>query len=651
MRYLAFSCALLGASNAYAAPVDAAASLGQIVVTAARTPITLDTAGSGTSVITREDIERRNPAFISELLRDEPGFSLNRSGGTGQQTQLRIRGGEADHVLVLIDGVEANDLTRGGGFDFAHLPASDVERVEIVRGPQSALWGSDAISGVINIITRQGDAKPAASVAVEGGALGTFRTNAAVSGARAGLDGALAISHFESEGINLSPTGREDDGYRNTTLNAKAGWDARPDLRLELTGRVTGARVNNDYANGIPADTTGKTTLLQAYTQFRVRHDSFDGAWRNELSGNWSRMHNDDLDGESFVDAEVTGDKYKAQYQSSLRANSVWLLPASHVLSVAFDYEQQRFSQRGPVMFGYDPRQDRDYQVLGYIGEYRLTLAEHTSLTASGRFDDSDAFADVGTWRVALTQLMASTDTLVSWSYATGQKAPTFFDRYGYSAAPPGDPVFLGNNALRPEQSRGWEIGLQQPLLAQRVQLGVTYFNETLTDEIDGFVYQASTNSFSAENRPGSSHRQGVEFTGRLQLTPQWDARLAYTWLDATEIDGASGKRQAEIRRAPHALAASTAYRSADRRGLIDLHLNHSGAQQDDSFLPPFYTPQRQDLAPYTLIGIAGRYQLTPTLALNARVENALDERYQEIFGYQTEGITGYVGFTLQLPR
>jgi len=183
------------------------------------------------------------------------------------------------------------------------------------------------------------------------------------------------------------------------------------------------------------------------------------------------------------------------------------------------------------------------------------------------------------------------------------------------------------------------------------VQLGLTYFNETLTDEIDGFVYQASTNSFSAENRPGSSHRQGVEFTGRLQFTPQWDARLAYTWLDATEIDGASGKRQAEIRRAPHALAASTAYRSADRRGLVDLHLNHSGAQQDDSFLPPFYTPQRQDLAPYTLVGIAGRYQLTPTLALNARVENALDERYQEIFGYQTEGITGYVGFTLQLPR
>lgn len=651
MRFVFFSLGLLGVTSVLAAPTDASTSLGQIVVTAARTPIALSSAGSGTSVITRADIERRNPAFLGDLLRDEAGFSMSRSGGSGQQTQLRIRGGEADHVLVLIDGIEANDLTRGGGFDFAHLPASDIERVEIVRGPQSALWGSDAISGVINVITRRGAATPEASLSVEGGALGTLSTSGAVSGARNGVDGALAVTHFQTDGINLSPAGTEDDGYRNTTLNAKAGWDARPDLRLDLTGRVTGARVNNDYANGIPADTTGKTTLLQAYTQFRVQHDSFEGRWRNEINGSWSRMHNDDLDGASFVDAEVTGEKYKAQYQSSVSGNSSWVVPASHVLTLAFDYEKQLFSQRGPVMFGYDPRQDREYQTLGYVGEYRLTLAEHSTLTASGRWDDSDAFADVGTWRVALTHLFERSGTQLSWSYATGQKAPTFFDRYGYSAAPPGDPVFLGNSGLRPEQSRGWEFGIQQTLLAERLHLGVTYFNEILTDEIDGFVYNAVSNTFSAENRQGTSHRQGVEVTGRVQLTPQWDARLAYTWLDATQIDTASGLRVEEIRRAPQTLSASTTYHTAGRRGLLDFHLNHTGEQQDDSFLPPFYTASRVDLVPYTLIGVSGRYQLLPRVALTARVENVLDEDYQEIFGYQTEGVTGYVGLNLQLLR
>jgi vitamin B12 transporter len=153
-----------------------------IVVTASRTPITLGAAGSGTSVITREDIERRGPSFLTDLLRDEAGFSVSRGGGMGQQTQLRIRGGEADHVLVLIDGIEANDLTRGGGFDFAHLLAADIERVEIVRGPQSALWGSDAISGVVNIVTRAGGATPHASLAVEGGSFGTVNTSGLASG-------------------------------------------------------------------------------------------------------------------------------------------------------------------------------------------------------------------------------------------------------------------------------------------------------------------------------------------------------------------------------------------------------------------------------------------------------------------------------------
>jgi len=620
-----------------------------IVVTASRTPITLGAAGSGTSVITREDIERRGPSFLTDLLRDEAGFSVSRGGGMGQQTQLRIRGGEADHVLVLIDGIEANDLTRGGGFDFAHLLAADIERVEIVRGPQSALWGSDAISGVVNIVTRAGGATPHASLAVEGGSFGTVNTSGHLSGARHGVDAAVNLSHLQSEGINLSPTGREADGYRNTTLNTKLGWDALSNLRFDLTGRVTGSRVNTDYGDGIPSDSPFKTNLLQVYTQAKARLDSFGGHWRNEITGNFSRMDNDDLDQLNFIDAEVTGNKYRAQYQSSLLGETTRFLPANHVLTFAFDYEKQQFSQRGPVLFGYDPNQQREYATYGYVGEYRLTLAEHSTLSASGRWDDSDAFADVGTWRVALTHLFPHTGTLLSWSYATGQKAPTFFDRFGYAAAPPGDPVFVGNQTLKPEQSKGWEFGIQQSVLGERAKLGLTYFNEILTDEINGFIYDPATNTFSARNLPGTSHRQGIEFTGRIQLRPQWDARATYTWLDSSQIDQTTRARVEEIRRAPHALAASTAWYSADRRGSIDLHLTHTSQQQDDAFMPDF-SVARVDLAPYTLLGVSGRYQLTPLLGLQARLDNVLDDDYQEVYGRQTEGVAGYVGISLKLP-
>lgn len=623
----------------------------QVLVTASRTPIALAAAGSGASVITREDIERRHPEFLADLLRDEAGFSVGRGGGPGQQTQIRVRGGEADHVLVLIDGIEANDLTRGGAFDFANLPAADIERVEIVRGPQSALWGSDAISGVINVITRKGDGKLRATAGIEGGSFGTVSTNGSLSGARNGVDGMLSISHYATDGINVSPVGTERDGYRNTTLNTRLGWDALPDLRFDVTGRVTGARVNNDsgltLVNGdtVTADSSGKTTLTQGYSQARARLDSFEGHWRNEIAGTWSRMENDDLDQANFIDSAVIGNKYKGLYQSSLMGDTAAFIPAAHVLTFAFDYEKQDFRQRGPVVFGSDPNQDRAYRNIGYVGEYRLTLAENSTLTASGRWDDSDAFADVGTWRVALGHRFPHTGTSLSWSYATGQKAPTFFDRYGFSVS--ATTPFVGNSNLRPEQSRGWEFGVQQSLLVERITLGVTYFNEELTDEIDGFVFDFTTNTLTARNLPGTSHRQGVEVTSRFRFTSQWDARLNYTWLEATQLNRA-GLREDEVRRAPHQVAASTAWRTADRRASVDLHLTHTSQRQDDSFELPFFTPVRKNLVPYTLIGLSGSYQLTTQVSLKARLENMLDDDYQEVFGYRSEGVAGFVGVNFQ---
>jgi len=625
----------------------------EVLVTAARTPTSLRNAGASVSVITREDIERRNPVFLIDLLRDVPGFAVSRAGGAGKFTQLRVRGAEANHVLVLIDGIEANDVTRSDEFDFAHLATDDIERVEIVRGPQSALWGSDALAGVINVITRRGSGRPHARATLEYGSFGSNRLSGEVGAASATWDGNLALSYVDSGGINISERGDEEDGYRNGTVNTRLGWQASPQLRFEATGRLSDIRTatDGDIGLGVPSDTAGETDMLQAYAQGRAKLTTFDGHWLHELAGTWSKTDNADRDIAVFFEGRVVGHKHGIDYQTSLQGQTSAVVPASHILTFAFDYEQQRFHQRGPItMFG-NPNQERDYHVTGYAGEYRLTLAERTTFGLSGRWDDSDAFADVGTYRVSLVQEFPRTGTTLSAAYATGQKAPTFFDRFGFSFGGLFSPTFIGNAALRPETSRGWEIGLSQTLLDERLVIGATYFNERLKDEINGFVVDPVSFTATAVNLAGRSRRDGVELTGHAVLTSQLELRSSYTWLDATEPDRTAAAEVDEIRRPRHQLAASLGWNSPDRRGTLDLHLTHTGEREDDTFLPPFYAPARVTLDPYTLLGISGSYRVTPQMTLFGRVENLIDDDYQDVFGFETEGLGAWLGLRFETPR
>jgi len=625
----------------------------EVIVTATRTPTALRTAGASATVITREDIERRNPVYLTDLLREVPGFAVGRAGGAGKFTQLRVRGAEANHVLVLIDGVEANDVTRADEFDFAHLATDDIERVEIVRGPQSALWGSDALAGVINIITRRGSGRPHATATVEYGSFDSKRASGAVGAGNETWDGNLALSYLNSGGINIAERGSEDDGYRNGTVNTRLGWQALPQLRFELTGRLSDIRTatDGDIGLGVPSDTAGVTNILQAYAQGRAKLSTFDGHWLHELSGSWSKMDNDDLDVAAFLEGRVVGHKHGIDYQTTLQGSTTRLVPASHALTFALDYEQQRFHQRGPVTLFGNPNQDRDFQVIGYAGEYRVTLAERTTLGASGRWDDSNEFADVGTYRLSLVQEFPRWGTTLSAAYATGQKSPTFFDRFGFSFGGAFSPTFIGNAAVKPETSRGWELGVSQTLLDERLVLGATYFNERLKDEINGFVVDPVSFTATAVNLAGRSRRDGVELTGHAVLGSQLELRANYTWLDATQPDRDADGELDEIRRPHHQVSANLAWTSADERGALDLHLTHTGEREDDSFLPPFFAPARVTLDPYTLIGVSGHYRVSPQVLLFARVENLIDDDYQDIFGFETEGLGAWLGLRFETPR
>ncbi len=619
----------------------------QVVVTAARVPLRAAMSGAGVTVITREEIERRRPQFVTELLRDVPGFSVSRSGGNGAYTQVRVRGAESNHLLVLIDGVEANDFSQNDDFDFGLMQASEIERIEIVRGPQSALWGSDALAGVINIITRKARRARDVSLTAEFGSLGTQFYSGAIGTARESYHARVGLSHSRTTGVNVSSRGTEDDGNRNSTVNFKLGWEPLAAMSLDLHGRVTDAETeldSPDFTDGLNRDIDSTTDTTQAYVGGKAEWRAFGGQWTHALTGGWTKLDNATRNPDFGGLTRTRGRKYSLDYQSTARATSQVLTEVNHAFTGAIDYDLEEFAQRGPITFG-DPNQDRRRHTLGYVLEYRANFEFGLSLGVSGRWDDNSDFADIGTYRVSFAQAFEATGTTLLASYGTGHKAPTFTERYGFFASG-GFLPFIGNPSLQPEQSHGYEIGVRQAFWARRAEVGVTYFNEHLTDEIDGTFFVPATASLTAVNRSGTSKRRGVEINGRVDFTPNIGVHGTYTYLDATEENG--GLRLDEIRRPRHQGSLGVFWKGCEEKLSFDAGVSRSGQRADLAFLPPVFG-SRVNLTPYTLGHVSAEYRLTPMLAVTARLENAFDDEYEEVFDFQNEGVNALLGLKFEL--
>ncbi|MBM4228952.1 MAG: TonB-dependent receptor [Gammaproteobacteria bacterium] len=635
------------ANPSFPLPASVLSASEVVVVSAARVPVPVSTIGSGTTVITRAEIERRNPRFVSDLLRDVPGVAVTRNGGPGSQTQVRVRGAEGNHVLVLIDGVEANDFSQADEFDFAHLTVSDIERIEVVRGPQSSLWGSDALAGVINIITRDAVRPLEVDGSVETGSFGTERGALSLGGARGTVRGRVGLSYFETGGINIARRGAEDDGYRNAAANFKFGWRPMETFKLDLHGRLTDSESAFDGIDpdtGLRTDIDATTDVVQAYVGGRAELATFDHLWTHALIGGWTKLDNAARDPTDFGDRRNEGRKYSLDYQSTFRLETAPLVPVAHVLTLAVDYDMEEFNQRGPVSFFGDPNQDRRRHTLGYVVEYRATVYRDSTLGITGRWDDNSNIPDIGTWRALFSQQFPTLGTTLSAVYATGQKAPTFTERYGFSNG--GFLPFVGNASLQPERSQGYELGLRQIFLQERASASVTYFNEHLFDEIDGFFFDPDRFVLTAVNRSGSSKRRGVEFAGGWRLLQGLNLNAGYTWLDATEIR--SGLRKDEIRRPHDQATLSLNWQDASGRLVLDTHLNYAGDSRDLTFLPPTYDGLTT-LEARTLVGVSASWQFMPRVALTARLENLFDDDYEEVFDFQTEGVSGYLGLRFAL--
>ena len=607
-----------------------------ILVSASLLPITSKRSANAITIIGSDQIKNRAVVSVSDLLRDVAGLAVSRSGVQGSQTQIRVRGGEANHLLVLIDGVEVNNPSQNDEFNWGNLVASDIERIEVIRGPQSSMLGSDAMAGVVNIITRSADQPLSTNIFSEIGSFNTQNNGISIGLKDGAFDMRLGISDLQTDGDNISRSGSEKDGYENTNLNLKSGWRVSNQLNLTLAARQSDginefdADINFD---SLIDDQDDLSKFLSSTKRLKADYSSLDGQWQHQLS--IARSTNENAEFNGNIPGTAT---YSNKDQQRLVSSLLWS-ELNHRLSFLVEREEEKFQQRGVIndygIFGiYDPNQKRSRDTDSMALEYRADISDKLTVAASTRYDDNSEFNTGNTSRIeAIYQI---NDSLrMRSAYGTAIKNPTFTERFGFYTN------FIGNPSLEPEQSSNWELGIDQQFLGGHSSISFTLFNSELENEIDGNFVDPVTFRYTSVNRAGLSKRQGMELITLNQFNDAVSLNFSYTYTDAVESDG-NDRYVDEVRRPRHTGSLNLSWQVKDT-----LHIN-TNAQYNGSQIDVVY-PANVKLADYTLINLSANYKATQNLDIYIRFDNLFDESYEEVFSYQTLGFSANVGIRYKL--
>lgn len=577
------------------------------------------------SVLTADQLAERQTRDIADVLRDVPGVAV---AGVAGQTQIRLRGSEANHVLVLVDGIEVSD-PFAGEFDIGTLQAEPGARVEVLRGQQSALYGPDAIGGVIAYHSASGRGRPGLSARLEGGTDNTINGALRYGAFGDNWDAALSAVVVSTDGQPNARNGLRDIGRDSYTLAGKGSVAVTDTFTLRAAARFirTEGQTNDSDSDrtsptfGFIIDSPGTGFTNEAvYALVGANLDTLDGRWSHDLSVQVANVDRETF-GPFGISSASEGDRFKASYVSALA------LADEHNLTFAADYEVEGFRNATPGGFVFDER--REIEQVGLVGEYRYS-GEVVDLTAALRHDFNDLFRDATTFRVGAGYRITETTRLRA-AGGSGVKNPGFFELYGFI-----DGRFIGNAALRPEKSTGWEVGIDQGL-GDKASLAVTWFDSTLEGEIFT-TFPAPTFIATPANRTTDSRQRGVEVSLAAQLAERWSLDAAYSYLDAEE-NGVE-----EVRRPRHIASAALTWTAPGDAASATLVVRHNGATPDVAFTDPSFVPVRVTLDDYTLVNFNARVKLTEAIGAFARVENLLDERYEQVFSFVSPGRTAVVG-------
>jgi vitamin B12 transporter len=647
-RFLAASVSLcaLSLSAAHAQTINEPVPLPDIVVTATRSPLAISQAGSAISVITSEEIEKESLKSPAEVLRRVPGVTVTEAGGPGSTTTVRLRGADSGQTLVLIDGIRANDPSAdAGGFDFSNLAAVDIERIEVLRGPQSALYGSDAMGGVINIITRKGNGAPRFSVGMEGGSYGTKAGRAAVSGSQGPVSYAFSTIGFDSSGFSRygyrigrvedalsSPL--ERDSAQRLGAAGRVSVAISPDVEFEVGGYASQTKADID--NGVSSfeflpDGPSKTQQRFYQGHARLTANTFDGILKNTFLVSGSRTDRDyKLIGSYFLPSlywdeyGYQGDRLSAEYQGDLK------LGAFGLLSFGTKIEQETLvsTSRNVLPFPTDEVEnvDASQNTRSVYALHQFSPFENLHLSLGGRIDDIEDGDTFGTWRATAAYEIPNSGTKLRASVGTGAKAPTLYQKF--------DP-FSGTADLESERSIGFDVGIDQRLADDRVLLSATFFANRFRNLIaygmaDTCRPEQFYGCFINVNRARTS---GVELSADIDVVPTWlRVKAAYTYLEAFDED-----TDLHLARRPE---------HQGRLGFAITPLPGLSIEPSVVFMgSQFSSPgELNELAPYARFDLYADYKINDTFSIYARAENLTDARYEEVYTYGTAGRSFYAG-------
>ena len=607
-------------------------ALEEIVVSGGLSPIAAQSYGRAASVITAQQIEDRGITNVADALRSLPGVSVSSSGG---QSQVRIRGGEGNHTLVLIDGVEASG--GDGEYFFTGLETANVERIEVLRGPQSVYYGSNASSGVINIITKKGDIGTTYSGSLEAGSATIATAFLAHRNERGGI--ALSLAHTNDSGFDQSGDGGEKDGLERSSLilssdylvtdNLKLGFNIRRSKEeYDIDSAAAAASTAGDYVFDNPSDFINREELTgQLYTEI----DTLDGRLTHRLSIEKSQ-NRQSFNGTSLARTESEVLKYRLSYG----LDSLSVEQTNHLLNFLVESQEDTSSDNAAY--------SRATRSIAF--EYRGNFENGIDVQGGVRFDDNEIFENAFTYNVGVVYEIPNTNLRLHGSIGKGVVNPQYLELYSdvtYSYDFQGtryNDKYLGNPNLEPETNKSFDIGVEFPVFDGRGIVDITYFREKLTDEIvqayDRYDPIADESVYTYENQVGDSRREGVEVSGNMQATDTVALRMSYTYLDAENPDGG-----VEVRRPRHELSLGATVETFGGRGSVSADVRHISGNFDTKF---FGTFQTSELPSYTTVDLAADYDLNDRLTLTGRVTNLLDDDVVNVWGFASRGRSAYVG-------
>ncbi len=605
-----------------------------IVISANRFPTSIEKTASSVTIISEEDINKSQTVMVSELLKQVPGLDVVRLGGAGTQTSVFMRGTNSNHTLVIIDGIEMNNPTTSS-FDFAFLNVSNIQRIEVLRGPQSVLYGADAVGGVIQIFTKRGFGKLKTEISAEAGSFNSYTESIHMSGSENIIDYSLFVSRKDSDGfstIREDAGGEEKDGFESTDIVANIGLQITDNYELSFVGKLIDANADIDKSSAVYDDPNSYSENKMNSIALRLKNlDTDSKMFKPELSVAFSSQDLksvdllDDAHGASSSELNSTGKRFKLS-----ASNQMEVIENIHTV-IGFDYEKETYESdiNSTSFFGpySDTTEELSASTVSIYGLDDWAITEQFSVSGGLRFDDHEDFGSKVTYRFTSLYKFASQGLTLKGTYGSAFKAPSLYQINNET---------YGNPDLIPEENIGWEIGFTKTSLDNILNFGATYFYNEIDNLIgfDALFKSININEVSTK---------GVEAFAQIRFKNS-SVRFDFTY---TDIENKSD--ESKIIRRPEEKIRMHINHQFSKAIHATLSIQSIGDRFDTDFKP--WPGPNEDiiLDAYTVVNISASYQILENTVVTGRVDNLFDEDYQDVLRYNTPDRSGYLGLKISL--